>query len=174
MTREQPLLLGEAPSRTGDRYYRFPLSGSPAKLVCDLLSIRYSRAQYDGPWWQVREHFEVANLIERYPGPQGRGAAFPIGPAREAWAELWPTLSGRVVVLLGARLPGVAGVWADEGESVFHQWWQVWSSSGVTLPEAATIVAIPHPSGLNRMYNDPAEREKTAATLRQAIRRTTA
>jgi hypothetical protein len=35
----KPLLIGEAPSRSGDRYWMFQLSGAVAQTLCELAGI---------------------------------------------------------------------------------------------------------------------------------------
>jgi hypothetical protein len=64
----QPILLGEAPSKGGDRFHEFPLSGRPAKVLCDLAGIppQPEGTQY-GKWtWALYERFDCRNLIARY------------------------------------------------------------------------------------------------------------
>jgi hypothetical protein len=34
-----PLLVGEQPSRTGDRFHEFPLSGAVAQTLCQMAGI---------------------------------------------------------------------------------------------------------------------------------------
>lgn len=157
----RPLLLGEAPSRTGDRYHDFPLSGAVARTLCTLAGIppveggtRYGR------WtWALYDRFHCLNLFERYADATPWGAP----AARERWERVrreqertegpWT-----VIVMLGRRVqaavtPGIRGY-------DFHQWAHAPSCSFVT---------IPHPSGLNRLLNDPVERERCGDTLRAAM-----
>jgi hypothetical protein len=150
----QALLLGEAPSRHGDRYHAFPLSGRPAQVLCELADIAPDpdpRATRYGRWyWPLREAFDLENVLERYPGPasSGPGAAFPLAAAREALARLdldaYPA-----VVCLGQRVAGVVGA-----PNAWHQW----------SPDRR-LVTIPHPSGLNRLLNEPAQRNLCRLTL---------
>jgi uracil-DNA glycosylase len=96
----------------------------------------------------LRAHVELLNVLRRYPGPQGdKGDAFPAGRARRAARRLTGRLRGRTVLLAGKRVAGAFGVrteyleW-DEHEAGFN------------------VVVIPHPSGVNRWWNDSANREK--------------
>jgi uracil-DNA glycosylase len=172
MTR--PLLLGEAPSRSGDQYWRFPLSGAVGKRLAEWsdLTPEPGGTQYGRWYWPLCEVFEPRNLLERWPGAQGRGAAFPLELAGPAWDGLLPTLQGRVVVLLGARLralvglPREFGVWAP-GVSEHRS---KMCADEVLTPEgiAVTIAAIPHPSGLNSAYDDPANARLARRVLREA------
>lgn len=64
----RPILLGEAPPRAGDPYYAFPLSGRPARVLCELAGIppQPDGTRY-GRWtWALYERFECRNLFERY------------------------------------------------------------------------------------------------------------
>lgn len=144
-----PLLVGEAPSRTGDRFWAFPLSGNPAVNLCRWAGWVVPRGE--AAYWTLREHCDTTNLLERYPGPLGAGAAFPMALARPAWDALIPELTGRVVVLMGGRLGALAGL------SLPHVWARHDGGFNVTY--------VPHPSGLNHVYNDPSQREMTGATL---------
>lgn len=153
----KPLLLGEAPSKTGDRYHEFPLSGAVARVLCTLAGIppieggtRYGR------WtWALYDRFDCLNLFQRY--HEATPWSAPL--ARERWRVRldeegpWP-----VVVMLGRKVqaavtPGIKGY-------DFHQF---------AYAPLSAYVTIPHPSGLNRLLNDPAERERCGDTLRKAL-----
>jgi hypothetical protein len=145
---ELPLIVGEAPSRTGDRYYLFPLSGDPAVKMCRWAG--WEREAGVAAFWTLREHADTVNLLDR-------GAALPDALAKPAWQALLPDLAGRVVVLLGSRLGRLAGV--DER----FKWEIVESEHG---PFACVVV--PHTSGLNHAYNDADVRAETGRILREA------
>lgn len=158
MSEARPLILGEAPSRSGDKHWRFPLSGAVGERLCTWAGLEpeVGGSRYGHFYWPLRKAFELRNLIERWPGGQGLGSAFPMPEARMAWEGLMPSLRGRVVVLLGARLAATA-------QLRLHDWgrWQfpLWCGA---------VVAIPHPSGLNRLYNATEMHDLASATLRQA------
>lgn len=157
----KPLIIGEAPSRAGNRYWQFPLSGLVGKRLCIWagLSPDDGGSPYGRYYWPLRERFDLMNLIERWPGPQGRGAAFPAEQARVAFTQL--DLRGRVVVLLGRRISDAVGLQID-----FYDW-----LGKDTCSLGCDLVAIPHPSGLNRRYNDDEHVLNTERTLREALRR---
>lgn len=169
-----PILLGEAPSKSGDKYHMFPLSGAVAETLCKLAGIPplAGESRY-GQWtWALYDHFECENLIERWPGAQGRGAAFPLDVARPlAFAKAEHEMEARVVVLLGARLRDLFEV------PIFYEWQtyvQVWEEDRKRgFRSECMVAAIPHPSGLNRMLNGGAEREKAGQVLRDAMTRAT-
>ena len=152
----KPLILGEAPSKSGDQYFMFPLSGAVGQRLCTLAGLTPDArgTQYGRYYWPLRKRFDLRNLLERYPGPAGRGAAFPLRTATEAWGALAPQLSGRVVVLLGRRLAGLAGV-----EDFF-----VWRNVG-----GVRLMVIPHPSALNSYYNSTEMWDSASCALQEAL-----
>lgn len=196
----RPLLLGEAPSRSGDRYWQFPLSGMVGKRLCLLAGLTPDEegSTYGRYYWPLVEAFWPRNLFKRYPGAQGSGAALPADRARELAREIYLP---RVVVLLGVRLQRAFGL----GDAPFYQWVDYQRSedgvivaygddaqdagrtvrhpSGLGLFETQrllavpagglrhVVVAIPHPSGLNRLYNAGEHRDSASRVLREAIER---
>lgn len=144
----RPLILGEAPGRNGDPDR--PLSGAAGKRLALMAGFHH--------WEELDEAFELMNLLYEYPGEstRGGGARFPGDEARQAQAALWGVLRGRVVVLLGSRLRRLYRV------PDFHRW--VYNQK-----RGVALCAVPHPSGLTRLYNSHEEREKTAKILRQAM-----
>jgi len=149
----KPIILGESPNANGDRYYMFPLSGPIGQRLCTLAGItpESKGTQYGKYYWPLMRRFELWNLLERYSGPDVPVVASLL---TEAWGALAPQLSGRVVVLLGRRLAGLAGV-----EDFF-----VWRKEG-----GARLVAIPHPSALSGYYNSTEMWDSAAHTLQDAL-----
>lgn len=161
--RQKALVLGEAPSKSGDRYHMFPLSGRVAETLCRMSGVppEAEGSRY-GRWtWALYDHYECDNLFERYQGAQSNGAAFPMAAAKELAKAKSSELWGRVVVMLGVRLPRAFGV---EDASFFE--WRTELDAGEE--RALQWVMIPHPSGLNRILNDPTARERCGSVLREA------
>ena len=147
--RRRPVLLGEAPSKSGDRYSMFPLSGRPARVLCELAGIP---PQPDGTtygrWtWALYDHFDCRNVFERY------AAATPWSAprAREAVRPLLAELRGveddhvppaadvapAVIVCLGRRVQAAVfgalefrivrtGRWASGVFGDFGSWAAPW------------------------------------------------
>jgi hypothetical protein len=157
------VLLGEAPSRSGDRFHNLPLSGPPARVLCRLAGID---PQPEGsPWgrwtWALYERFETMNLIKRYKDAEPWSAV----RARDRAVRLAPALRGRVVVVLGVRVHGalnqaLGSPFIPPGR--FFEWNEL---------HGAAWVLVPHPSGRNRTLNDAHVRERMGATLREAMAR---
>lgn len=151
----RPLLLGEAPAANGDPDR--PLSGLPSRRICRCLGVPFD----DGAeaYRQVLARFRVRNTI------RSREDAYPwSAPAARRHAEEWlpDYLRGGapVIVCLGRRAAGAIG---------HHGPWYEWRESDGELRYASVLV--PHPSGLNRAWNDPKTTARFRAALEQAIDR---
>lgn len=161
MTDRRPVLIGEAPSKGGDRYHGFPLSGPPARVLCTLAGIPHEpEGSTYGKWtWALYDRFECVNLFRRY----ADATPWSVPSARARAEEMIPDLKGRVVVALGRRVQtAISSVLPLPETFGFH--------AVLHRPERDVFfVAIPHPSGLNRALNDPAERERCGESLRLAL-----
>jgi hypothetical protein len=98
--------------------------------------------------------FARANVLEVWPGPSGRkGAAFPLALARAQAVRLRRRFyRGRVVLLLGHRVAAAFGVRASYLTRV--------------VVGGADVFVLPHPSGVNRWYNDAANVARLGRLLR--------
>lgn len=212
-----PILLGEAPSKQGDRFHHFPLSGRPARVLCEAAGIPpQPDGSTHGRWtWALYEHFECRNLIERYAdatpwrvGPARNRAAYVLGDLKRerkvtvgvdpaARAEPVTCELPVVIICLGRRVQAAVGDALDfdvvrrvhlKGEDAwnpgffgnFGQWAAPWHVRTPFVPADAParsepvqewapwLVTIPHPSGLNRLLNDPAVRDRLGRVLREA------
>ena len=95
------------------------------------------------------ETFERVNLVD---GPWKAAAA------RERAAQLRPWLIGRHVILLGRAVQAAFGIDADPLAEVVR--------TISVIPRFETVYhAVPHPSGRNLWYNNPANREAAKALL---------
>src|SRR5580765_595681 len=157
MKRDRLLLIGQSPSINGDP--RRPLIAGPTGerlrelLGLDLLA--YVRAT------------ERVNLLAEYPGKAGKGDRFPLEEAREAAVEMTPRLLGRRVIFVGH---GVARAFGLKGRPL------VWHERAITISQLGVRGAIigeisgwhqwaicPHPTGINRWWNDPKNKAKALA-----------
>lgn len=92
------------------------------------------------------------NLLREWPGPQGRGSAFPMSLARPAAKRLWRRKPKRVAfVFVGKRVSQAFG-WKGE----FFEWGDL---------DGRQVVSMPHPSGINQWWNDPANHEAASAFI---------
>jgi uracil-DNA glycosylase len=160
----KPLLVGEQPSRSGDRYYMTPLSGAVAQTLCQMAGIppQEEGSRY-GVWtWALYENFSCLNAMERHQPWDSQKAAAHLREEIESDDE--------VVVLLGRRAQSAYCAMNQPAETTiaklhFYQW-RVDLSSPTARRE---VVVIPHPSSLNRMYENPRDRERAGKILRQAM-----
>lgn len=134
--------VGQAPSGRGDP--RRPVTGRiGARLMrlCGGLSLR-----------DYCLLFGRLNLLAEFPGKNGKGDAFPIDEARRRAAWISRSLGGRRVVLLGGGVARAFGL----SRPRLLEWTRIQDF------EAAVV---PHPSGINRWWNDPENEAKAAEFL---------
>jgi uracil-DNA glycosylase len=168
------LFVGQAPSR--DTEGGPPFSGRSGRRLASLCGLAHS---------DLPKMFDLANLLDRWPGKAGKGDAFPLEEARAGAARL--DLSGRpLVVLVGrnvARAFGAGGAayfepislqhvsavgadvkynprrvaWqsADRPSPTVLQGGQSGGAAGLVQVERVPAVVVPHPSGVNRWWNCP-------------------
>jgi hypothetical protein len=107
----------------------------------------------------VLDAFDTVNLLGRWPGEDGKGAAWDAERAARAARRL--PLRG-AVVLLGLR---VRRAYEARHPGLGTLGWGDW----MRLPLGrAEVTVIPHPSGIVRNYNDPAARALAGRVLREA------
>lgn len=151
------LLVGEAPSRTGDPTK--PLTGRVGRRLAALAGLST---------FQYLRRTERMNLLDRWPGSAGKGSAFPLVEARSAaWKKL-SAFVGRRVVLVGRRVADAL----DLDDPYLGPWRCVVLDDGGNSPPASRAflcAVIPHPSGVNRWWNDPKNTRSARAFLRSAL-----
>lgn len=153
-----PLLVGESPSRTGDRYWRWPLSGAPARTLCQCAG--WDPETDDGKppqiadWsWALYDRFDTVNLFPRW----HLASPWRLPEARNrAEGILEEILVGapRPIVLLGAKVREAF----EAGP--FFEWREI---------RGLQVVVLPHPSGRNLLLNDPETRSRIGTALREAV-----
>lgn len=141
----RPLLVGEAPGRRakpGDR----PFDGRCGSRLSDLIGR------------DVHECFDVVNLLDEWPGPggSGKGDAFPAELATNAALELLKRDSHGTIVLAGARVVAAFKLSTRP--------------LGGSISGSRVYFHVPHPSGVNRWWNDPVNAAQAGALLRLVAR----
>lgn len=121
--------------------YPYP-EGSTGYRLWKMLPEGTTRAQYIAA-------FDRMNLL--------RARRWDAAAAREAGEVLLPSLAGRVVVVFGTEVRKALGFRQAEPLS-FHE------------DDQLRWVAFPHPSGLNRWFNDP-DNYARACSLFEQLRR---
>lgn len=140
----RPVLVGRAPGPQANQCG--PLSGRAGTVLAGCAGMRRDA---------FLTAFNRVNVFPRWPGPApgGTGDAFPPREARERARRM--LLVGQPLVFLGEAVAQAFGF----REEVF-----AWG-----LCRSKMAVTIPHPSGLNRRYNDPDVRDRVGDVLRRAL-----
>lgn len=100
---------------------------------------------------------DAVNLLARFPGKAGKGDRFPPPEGRRRAVQLLPALRRRPITVLAGR--AVARAFGVEAWPYFLE----------RRVEGALLVVMPHPSGVNRWWNDPAHREEARAFARRVV-----
>jgi len=144
------VLIGQAPSRRADPDR--PLIGGASGGMLYRLAGAMSLRQY-ASW------FERRNLLRGWPGAAApKGDLFPLADARQAAAQLLQQLGGRKVVLLGS---GVAAAFGFDAKTPRLAWFE----RGGT-----TWALCPHPSPVNRWWNETTNKVAAAKFFGRAVR----
>lgn len=145
------LVLGEAPSRRTDGGP--PLSGACGDFLAELVGS------------DLRDAFDVENLLDEWPGPakHGKGSSFPMAIARRRVRD--PLFVEKVarydrVIVLGRRVWRALGLPNDTP-------WLGWAIPTRGFFAGIEFSLLPHPSRVNRVWNDRKFRERAAKALRE-------
>jgi uracil-DNA glycosylase len=138
------VLVGQAPSRDTDG--RAPFSGKSGQRLERLAGLGSG---------ELQARFALANVLQRWPGSAGKGDLFPMADARRAAPRLLRALAGRRVVAVGCAVAKALGVASALPDLTWRKF---------ALLDA--IAVVPHPSGVNRWWNEPGNRDAAAAFLR--------
>ncbi len=152
------ILVGEAPPqwRPKDTPTSLPFSGASGKRFSDMLGV------------DVTEAFETRNLLAVWPGKDKKGSLFPLPLARVGARWLVRELEERYLrdmghnprlLLCGTRVQAAFRL----RDLPQLEWF------AIMLPGSAlvtfNIAIIPHPSGVNRAWNDPIKTEEVKRFL---------
>lgn len=149
----KPLLIGEAPSK--NEPLPKPLEGRIGRRLASFAGITFE---------QYLERFDRINLLEVRQDTKEKGFTFNRETARVSAVALIPRIDRyENVILLGKRVRDAFGIIKEYFEP--HHWKHYESG----LYEGTTIYVVPHPSGVNRWFNDPANREKMSAFMRSIL-----
>lgn len=148
------IIVGQAPGRNygADR----PLEGPSGRRLERLAGL---------PEGGLDARFALANLLPRWPGGCGKGDLFPRREAREAAQEARAHLREFArVVLLGRNVAAAFGL----ADLPYLQWAALDDGRRRGWPRVAVV---PHPSGVNHFWNDPANVARAERFLRALARR---
>jgi uracil-DNA glycosylase len=144
-TSSRPLwIVGQAPGERAKGEGAFDGPGSGHRLA-DLMGL--------SPDDLLRLTTRV-NLLDDFPGKAGRGDRFPIREARAGARKLLREIPREADVLLAGG--NVARAFGLRGHG-----WLVWEQGAPGRRHAV----VPHPSGINRWWNEPANEARARVFL---------
>lgn len=150
-----PLIVGESPSRTSDP--SLPLSGRCGEKLLSLTGLKRRE--------DLLRVADLANVFDSWTGEKPGAAKGFRWPRKEARARVLARADlyeGRpVVVALGKRVAGSLGV--VKPANLTTRIVSLGNDDGVR------VFTLPHPSGVNRFWNDPTDAKRAALMLRAIL-----
>ena len=144
--------VGQAPSQETDGLP--PFVGRCGKFLAEeLMGISQEE--------MLRDH-DFLNVLDRWPGRGVGGDRFPIIEAKAAAKSKLDQVKGRTVVLLGQNVARAFGIEKFQ-YMVWYQYHGERNREEVLIP---LLCVMPHPSGRNRFWNRPENRDKAKKFLR--------
>lgn len=136
--KKKPILLGQAPARSGDGR---PFTGPSGQRIQQMMGL----PDYE----MLAEVFELRNLVGsvQLKNEHGKGDAFPKQIARTNWFRMSRCLEMDFVLLCAGReVAKIVGV----GNMPFLHL----ATKGLG-PAIGKVAVVPHPSGISLWWNDP-------------------
>jgi uracil-DNA glycosylase len=127
----KPLIIGEAPSK--NEVTEHPIEGRIGRRLAACAGLTLP---------EFLAHFDRVNLLHVRQDTKEKGFEFDAAAARKAATLLKPSFKrGQTVLLLGGRVAEAFGI---------HDAYFTWH-----VVNGARLYIVPHPSGVNRWWNDP-------------------
>lgn len=146
----KPLIVGEAPSK--NEVTERPLEGRVGRRLAKCCGLSFE---------DYLERFVRVNLLHVRQDTKEHGFLFDLPAAKKEAAQLMTSFArGQIVLLLGGRVAEAFGV----HDHYFAK---------VALGKAEAYI-LPHPSGVNRWYNDVSNVMKMETFMRGIVERTRA
>lgn len=143
------LFVGQAPSKETEGKPAFV--GKCGAILASLMGM----TQED----MLTKH-DFVNVLDYFPGKGINGDKFPLPQALVSAKAMMPSFKGRFVVLLGANVARAFSV----SKFRYLEWYD-WTVEGLKV--CSRVCIVPHPSGVNRYYNDPRAREEVSRFLKK-------
>jgi uracil-DNA glycosylase len=148
-------IVGEAPSR--ETRGLPPFSGRSGSRLARLAELDPGA---------LGDHFLLVNLLSGWPGQCGKGSAFPVRRAARAADRVLPMIMAEgvaLVVLAGRRVQAALGLGGPGRPFLEWDHFAPWSQAGFSH------AVLPHPSGVNHWWNDPANEALAGRFLRSLV-----
>jgi uracil-DNA glycosylase len=136
----KPLLIGQAPNR--GREPGKPFKGRTGRFLARAAGMEER---------EFMSSVRLMNLLDRWPGKAGKGDRFPLKEGHVAACRV--NLRGNHALLAGKRVAASFGI----KKPAFLTCHEV---------HGGVVWIVPHPSGINRWWNDPGNREKAIVFLK--------
>jgi uracil-DNA glycosylase len=146
-------LLGEAPgpnTRADLPFYPYPERSAAGRLLSIL---GWTRSEY-------LRTFARANVLDAYPGP-----TFPVVQGRIAAHAKARELAPRPILLMGK---GVSASFMLPADTPILTWVEKRLILTAPTPIDVRVAIVPHTSGRNLFYNDPANRDAVKRFIEEA------
>lgn len=145
------LFVGQAPSKETDG--KPPFTGKCGRFLADLLGKTQEQ--------MLKDH-DFINVLDHWPGKGIGGDKFPIQEARIAAKKKLDLMHGRLCVLLGHNVARAFGC----SQFRYLEWYEIRNPENFAEIVVPLMTIVPHPSGVNRYYNDPDKRLIVSKFLR--------
>lgn len=134
------LIVGEAPGKNWDG--KGPaFSGRSGKFLAKLAGLE----------GVISDHFPTVNLLKDNPGDVGK--SFDMVRARVEAQKILRRNPGVMLILAGKRTASAFGLFPTHTRYFMNG--KLYCSLGQNRVRIHHYIVIPHPSGLNRVWNDP-------------------
>jgi len=144
----KPLIIGEAPSK--NQQLEQPIEGRIGLRLASMAGLTLPEFLY---------HFDRVNLLHHRQDTAAHEFQFDIEAAKGEAAALKTTFkSDQIVILLGLR---VADAFYAHHDYFVQQ-----------MIGGADVRVVPHPSGINRWWNDPANVQLAMVFMKNIVERT--
>lgn len=159
----KPLIVGEMPSRSSDRYWAFPLSGAVAQTLCQMagiIPVADKGSRYDRWTNALYGNFDCVNALNRYRPWNTIKASIELREKIESERE--------VVVCFGARSQmAYCSLTQPASTKIASLRYFQWGVDSLSPTARREVVVIPEIR--SRLYQDPAVGRRTGKVLNEAI-----
>lgn len=141
--------MGQAPSKETDGLP--PFTGKCGKFLAEMLGLTQE---------EMLQRHDFINVLDAWPGKGVGGDKFPMAQAQTAAREKLNLLRDKpVVILLGNNVARAFGA----KSFTYLSWYEIRNPDKMSDVVVPRMAVVPHPSGVNRYWNNPNNR----ATVRK-------
>lgn len=152
---KRPLIIGQAPARGNDGLR--PFAGASGARLAQLAGVGDSGDD-------LPKHFDLVNLLSKWPGKGRKGDLFDIKEARTHAEDVLLGTAHRppsYILLMGRKVQAVFDLKGLE----YLRRYKVHREGF----EGHIVIVFPHPSGINTWWNEPENAERAAKLMRKVL-----